>query len=114
MSSFARFAVLLTLAIAVLPLIAALSLCSSMPCCAKAETRVAPPMTCCAPPTVSADSPAAEKAFTRIAETAKPQLAEITVKTAVTTARVDRHTVTEAAPPAESRVRLAHLATLLI
>lgn len=110
----AFFALLLTLAVAALPLLIG-SGCSAMPCCANEGVAIRAIVGCCPAPQTIADGPAGEQA--KIRSTALPQMASAADPAPVVDVR-DSHPRELPAladvGPAPTRVRLARLSTLLI
>ena len=114
MRLFARIALTVTLLTAALPLIASLMGCAGMACCAHSEDRYSAPMTCCPEPSVSS-SPDASQAKTRITEASKAAWSiDVPLVGIVAETRAFDRTVADTPSSPPTRVRLAHLSTLLI
>lgn len=89
--------------------------CSTMPCCAEHEDRVARPMDCCQPTLCSTDAPGRQQ---KAADKPAPPAA---VTAAAATVSVDQQPPngpplfeSATSPPRPNSVRLALIATLLI
>ena len=112
MRHVARLALVVTLLTAATPLIAGLIACEGMSCCADRDQRVTVVMTCCPAPSVSS-APATSAAKQRTIQTARQAVVVNRVAVSVAAPPARTHFVeTPSSPP--TRLRLAHLSTLLI
>jgi hypothetical protein len=110
----ARFALAVTLLTAAAPLIASLLGCGGMSCCAHSETRFTLAMTCCPAPSVTSapEASVAKQRTTVVEKTVSDLRATTTAIVAATPSTGSDFVETPSSPP--TRIRLAHLATLLI
>ena len=112
MRPVARLVLVVTLLTVAAPLVAGLMACEGMSCCAKTHARFTVAMTCCPAPSVSR-APEGSAAKQRTIQTVRQAIVVNLVVVDVPAPPARTHFVeTPSSPP--TRLRLAHLATLLI
>jgi hypothetical protein len=110
----ARFALAVTLVTAATPLIAGLMGCGGMSCCAHSEARFTVAMNCCPAPSVSNETKSSAAKERTTAAVRGSSEVPVAIATAASLRSVARRHVVDAPSSPPTRIRLAHLSTLLI